>query len=287
MKAKELDQFYTDPQVALELTRKTVDMAVDCLGYDASDLSFVEPSAGEGAFLDAANSCGYSIRGYDIDPQDERVIYNDFLSTPISGVNRDSTVILGNPPFGKRARLALSFINKAFDYVDTVAFIVPNTCERYLTQKNIRVDARLVYSEKLEPNIFTLQGKSCSIRCVFQVWTLREGGDDVRIRQAPPTKHHDFTTATYNCTPQAEKYFDEEWDFVILRQGWGDMTPIKWDGGDSLDRKKQWMFFRAHSDEARERLLKIDYSLLSERNTSVRGFGKADVVEAYNSIVED
>lgn len=44
------------------------------------------------------------------------------------------------------------------------------------------------------------------------------------------------------------------------------------------------MFFTASTPEVKEKLLSIDYNALGEKNTSVRGFGKADIVEEYTRL---
>lgn len=62
----------------------------------------------------------------------------------------------------------------------------------------------------------------------------------------------------------------------------GDFTPIP--KGRHLNPSKQWMFFKTDSPMARERLLKLDFDKLSELNTSVKGFGKADVVAEYERL---
>ena len=81
-------------------------------------------------------------------------------------------------------------------------------------------------------------------------------------------------------TTEAEKFFDVDWDFAVPRQGYQDYT-FKAFHKDECDRKKQWIFFKAHSEDALERLLALDFQKLSLLNTGIPGFGKADVVEAY------
>ena len=51
-----------------------------------------------------------------------------------------------------------------------------------------------------------------------------------------------------------------------------------------MDHRTQWIFFKAHSQEALKRLCQIDYDKLSKKNTSIPGFGKADVIVEYESL---
>lgn len=78
--------------------------------------------------------------------------------------------------------------------------------------------------------------------------------------------------------------FEKEWDFAVLRQGWGDFNPIVLDDYNQLSKKKQWMFFKSDNKNIIKKLKNIDYNNLAEKNTSVRGFGKADIIAEYNSL---
>lgn len=51
-----------------------------------------------------------------------------------------------------------------------------------------------------------------------------------------------------------------------------------------MSRHTQWIFFKAHSPKILNQLLKLDYETLSKKNISTPGFGKADVIEAYNKL---
>lgn len=284
--AKALDQFFTKRSVADECVT-TLQQYLAPLGYVEQPV-FLEPSAGSGNFLDAATDAGFATLGYDIDPQRGDIRYADFLATDLQDdlpSKDDCIVVIGNPPFGKRSKLAIDFINHGFTYSDTVAFVLPIQFNKFLTQRKIHPDAALVHTEILEPDSFTFKDKSYAVRSVFQIWTLRDitgtALQNHRILTAPPTKHEDFDMLLYNCTPEALYMFNEDWDFAVLRQGWADMHPIENTPEVTLDRRKQWMFFRSDSPEVLAQLRAIDFNKLGEKNTSVRGFGKADVVEEY------
>lgn len=289
-KAKELDQFFTTEAMASECIEHFSKVSSD-LGY--SKVSFLEPSAGGGSFLDAAYSHNYKAIGADIEPQRDDIEYANFIEDDLADVftdlpDKSELVVIGNPPFGKRSRLALEFINKSFNYADTVAFVLPIQFMKYLTMKNIDKEAKLVINEIIDPDSFTFEGKPYSVRCVFQVWTKRRvsgtGLTDYRIYSAPPTKHSDFEMFIYNCVPEALWMFDHDWNFAVHRQGWTDFVPLDNSETLVLDTRKQWMFFKSNDEQVLNNLKKIDFNKLGERNTSVRGFGKADVVEEYTRL---
>ncbi|NCU29434.1 hypothetical protein EOM60_02380 [Candidatus Saccharibacteria bacterium] len=51
-----------------------------------------------------------------------------------------------------------------------------------------------------------------------------------------------------------------------------------------MDRRTQWIFFRASNNNILHNLMKLDFNKLSHKNTSTPGFGKADVVQAYEEM---
>lgn len=291
-KAKDLDQFFTTRERA-DHSITTLLPILEELGYptDPHTLTFLEPSAGSGNFVDALHAQDHTCIATDIDPQRDDIQYADYLQDDITHLlpHRDHTIVIGNPPFGKRSTLAVDFINHALTHhTDTIAFILPIQFIKYLTQKRITAEAKLIHNEKIDADSFTFQNKAYSVRSVFQIWTLKDltgtHCTDHRIRMRPQTTHPDFTMLLYNCTEDALPMFDAAWDFAVHRQGWSDFHPIDRDETTTLDRKKQWMFFRSDDEEVIRRLKALDYNAIGEKNTSVRGFGKADIVEEYTAL---
>lgn len=287
-RAKELDQFFTNEKTAKESLESASHLLSE-LGY--KNPQFIEPSAGGGSFVDACLERGHKVFATDIDPKREDIHYANFLEDDLNSVfenfpPKDDLVVIGNPPFGKRSKLAVDFINKSFEYSDTVVFVLPIQFIKHLTMKRIDKSAKLLMSTVLDPDSFTFEDKSYSVRCVLQVWTKRsaEGAEDFRIYEAPPTKHDDFEMFIFNCVPEALWMFDHDWDFAVLRQGWGEFTPVENAPDLVLNKKNQWMFFKSSDPSVLDKIRKIDFNKLGERNTSVRGFGKADVVEEYTRL---
>jgi len=103
---------------------------------------------------------------------------------------------------------------------------------------------------------------------------------DLRITHPPEITHADFTMWQYNSTPDALKFFLEDFDFAVLRQGFGDYH-TKLYNEKQCDRRKQRMLVKAKNKTVLKRLMKIEFEALSRRNTIVPGFGKADLVDEY------
>lgn len=281
---KDLDKYYTKEETA-RYCIQTIKRVLKKADYSIPDLFFIEPSAGSGSFLKVLKR-SYSI-GFDIAPTAPGIMKADFLNDDVRIQKDKNNIIVGNPPFGKKASLAIDFINKSFDYSDVVCFIVPIQFKKWSVQKQIQQGARLVYERDLDSNSFQLGESDYELRCCLQIWVSLEAEGfeefkDLRIKEAPETAHDDFEMYQYNCTEQAKKFFDYEWDFAVLRQGWGDFNKrYTKNEVNNLDHKKQWIFFKAKSKKAYRRLKKMDFERIANLNTAVKGFGKADVVSSY------
>jgi hypothetical protein len=225
-KARDLDKFYTSQKV-VELSIGRTREFLKMIGKSFSDFTVIEPSAGAGAFMKGLSRqpCR-RIVGYEIEPDAVGITKQDFLALDARSVpdSRDRTMIVGNPPFGKRGSLALGFLNKSFEVASIVVFIVPVLFRKWSTQRRISPDAKLIGDFDLPENAFVFNGKEYDVRCCLQIWTTidpaRHGLHDIRLKGPLPVKHPDFDCYQYNATKEAEKYLDYDWDFAVLSQGY-------------------------------------------------------------------
>jgi hypothetical protein len=137
-KNNNFDQFYTNPLTAKKLTSIFAE-EVKKLGYQK--INFLEPSAGTGNFLEAIREISKNnsfiskkILAFDIEPKSdkENIVKTNFLKVPLTKYlkKRNNWVVIGNPPFGKKGKLALNFVNKSAEVIDTIGFILPLTFRR-------------------------------------------------------------------------------------------------------------------------------------------------------------
>jgi hypothetical protein len=284
-----LDKFYTKEEIAEQCYFEFKKFVQSFLTKEEmSNVCYIEPSAGSGIFLKCIQEDKI---GFDIEPTDNgqyKIQKIDFLKEDISKLFVDKKkkyLIIGNPPFGKKSKLAIDFINKAFEYSDIVGFILPIQFYKWSAQSKIHKEAKLIYSQDLPENSFKLLNKDYKIRCCFQIWTTKQINHlnikNQRIIDKPQTEHKDFHMYQYNRTEIAKKYFDYDWDFAVPRQGYLDYSFKAYHKKD-CNQKYQWIFFKAKNQEALKRLLQIDFVKLSKKNIGLPGFGKADVVAEYN-----
>lgn len=239
----------------------------------------IEPSAGNGSFSNNIPNC----LALDIAPEHPSIKQQDFFSLKISNDKYKKVLTVGNPPFGKKAKLAIDFFNYAGKFSTTIAFIVPLQFRKWSVQSKLDINFKLIKDITLERNSFLANGKDYNLNCCFQIWTKETNLGDIRIKSKPPIHHEDFDIWQYNRTEEAKKFFNKQifgWDFAVPRQGFYDYSIRIFEEKD-IDPKIQWIFFKAKNKKVLDTLLNIDYTKLSQNNTAIPGFGKADVIKEY------
>ncbi len=275
-----LDQFYTKPEIAIACWQHFT-KTLSTLNRSLKDLFFFEPAAGTGAFYQLLPA--QKRLGIDLVPKCDDVKLQDFFKlTDLPSIPKD-TVVIGNPPFGKRGKLAIAFFNHAARLADTVAFIVPVNFRKFTTHKQLDPSMRFISQLPLPRDAFHLStGKSYAVNTEFQIWTrLPTAHHDMRQHKPLPIRHKDFQMWQYNNTPDALKVFQNSFDFAVPCQGWQDYSRREIDE-KQCERNKQWILLKAKNPNVLARLMKIDYEHLAlECATAVPGFRKGDLVKIY------
>ncbi len=286
MKDNNLDQFYTNPLVADELVE-----ILHQLFPSAKNMKFLEPSAGTGNFIDALVKSGIkrsSIKAFDLEPKAKGIIQGDYLQKKMR-FNKNK-MIIGNPPFGRRGKLAIEFLNKGLKEGAYVAMILPNIFNRYMAQRQIDDKAKLIFSKTLPEDSFLVGDKSYGVKCVFQIWTKQPTfASNKRILQAPQIRHEDFQTWIHNNTKHTQKYFDKSvygWDIAVHRQGYYDYKKIITDPNELIPNR-QYFFIKAKNEKVLKLIKKIDFTKLSKTNTQVLGYSTSDFVKEYKKLKEN
>lgn len=283
-KNNKLDQFYTNPKVSDYIVNTIFKCFPSFKSY-----SFIEPSAGCGNFIDSLLRQGIkksNIMAFDIAPVgDTKIIKANYLTKKIKF--NSNQIIIGNPPFGKKGKLAIEFINKGLSEAPIVAMILPKLFKRFSVHKQIIDSAKLIYEIDLEPNSFLVNNKEYSVNCIFQIWTLpsiKTYCTNKRIYFKKQTVSSDFITFIHNNTKETEKYFNKNkynWDFAVYRQGFYDYQR-KFIDSKQLKKNRQYLFVKANNKIAKDILKNLDFEKISKNNTTVFGFSLTDLLEEYN-----
>ena len=168
-KAKDLDQFYTNPVIAKRFVDK-VNEFTDLTKYD----HVIEPSAGSGIIYDLLPE--ETRIGLDIDPKVDGIIKTDFFDYKFP---KGKIAIVGNPPFGKQGKLAVEFFNQCARYADIIAFIIPRSFMKFRIQNQLDKNFGMYYNAVLPAASFIMNDKPYKVRCVAQIWMRTEIGDNL------------------------------------------------------------------------------------------------------------
>ena len=254
MKSKELDQYYTNPIIAeyyYDIFKK----------YLNGNEILIEPSAGSGSFSKLLPDNAIKL---DIDPKSADIQKMDYFE--FKPDDKDYGVI-GNPPFGKNASLAIKFFNHS-KYANIIGFILPRSFRKPSVFNRLDKNFRLVFEEILPENSFIFNNKKYDVPCVFQIW--RKSDKPRKIIDTKITFDGLEFTDFDNC------------DYQIRRVGWL--------AGKVLEKDKKYSknsnYFIKSSDEIKDVICK-NYEVLSEMAKDVSGnpsLSKYDLVKFLTEI---
>ena len=99
LKRDNIDKFYTNPKIV----KKCIYHIKDLLKIKSTDL-FIEPSAGNGAFINDIKQLTDNYEFYDLKPEHPDIICQDYLLLDITKYKQYKNIhIIGNPPFGRQS----------------------------------------------------------------------------------------------------------------------------------------------------------------------------------------
>lgn len=190
-----LDKYYTPLAVA----KYCIDKAYEIIG-EINISEVIEPSAGNGSFsLQVPTTC----RAYDIEPEHESIIRQDFLTLDIDYLY--GRLIIGNPPFGRSMSLAQKFFKKSIELGDYVAFILPIS---QLWNTNSLFEFDLIHSEDLGK----VKYSGRDLHCCFNVYKRPVNG----LNKRPKNKLN-----SVSIKRRDSKGYDTFNDFDIRMCCWG------------------------------------------------------------------
>ena len=202
-----LDQHFTNADEASKLVASLI-QRLD----PACARRYLEPSCGDGAFVRALQEAGVPrrrLRTVEIDPKLTADIHSDFLTTTRAtlGIGKwkpETTIVVGNPPFGNNGRLAREFLNKAAEYANWVCFVLPRSMHGANNCGTLNPRLELIHELPLIGGFDTTKAK-----CNWQEWFLLAEGAGRR----PTEKSYD-PDGLYSLVSVDDKY-----NVVIQRCG--------------------------------------------------------------------
>lgn len=265
---RELDQFYTRPDVAAACM-------VEVMGATGGKAAlWLEPSAGTGAFLDLLPRPRLGLDLEHLVDHPEIAGGQDFLAWHEWRSLPKPIVTVGNPPFGRNASLALRFLNHAMKFSDHVCMILPRTFEKEAMQAKVNERFHLESSTPLAPFSFIHDGKPYDVPCCFQIWK-RIPDHGTRASPDRNLRHSHFRFVE----------LPEDADFAFQRVG--ARAGLVSEEGLSKSWKSHY-FIKAEddpgADAVKTMLGLIDWEPVRERTAGNPSIGKGELIAAYTLV---
>lgn len=263
-----MDQFYTRDEIAKEC-HATFEKYVDVNAYDI----VLEPSAGKGAFFKLLPV--EKRIGLDLDPKWNDIACIDFFDfRPESGKRY---AVIGNPPFGKVSSTAVKFFNKAAEFADVIAFILPRTFKRVSIQNKLNHHFHIVSNTDLPLTPCCFE-PIMSAKCSFQIWKRQDVPRNPLIYNKA---HNDFSFVKWGeCDDRGQPTPPTSADFALKAYG-GACGEVRKEQLQHL-RPKSWHWIKANIDESLliSRFKNIDYSM-SKDTVRQDSIGQKEVIFLY------
>jgi len=165
-----IDKYYTKKSVA----KYCVNKFCQFIKQNNSD-TIIEPSAGNGSFIKSIKKISNKYKFYDIEPENNEIIKQDFLEIDITQfkenlIDTNKIHIIGNPPFGRQSSMAIKFIKKACLFASSISFILPCSFKKDSMKKYFNEYFHLLVEEDLPKNAFLINNTEYDVPCVFQIW---------------------------------------------------------------------------------------------------------------------
>jgi len=187
LKRKTIDKFYTSSIIVNEC----INLIKQNINIYEDDLC-IEPSAGNGSFINGIKSLFKTYKFYDLEPENNEIIKQDYLEYDYETIIKepDSKVhVIGNPRFGRQSSLAIKFIKKSCEYCDSISFILPKSFKKDSLKKHYPPNFHLICEYDLPKNAFIVDKKEYDVPCIFQIW-IKKDADRVLPKKLIPKKYN-------------------------------------------------------------------------------------------------
>lgn len=170
LKRNTIDKFYTKHNIVeqcIKLIKKYI--------YISNNDLIIEPSAGNGAFINDIKEISKNYKFYDLEPEHNEINKQDFLKINYDDLKQkyENIHIIGNPPFGRQSSLAIQFIKKCCLFANSISFILPKSFKKNSMKKYFNKNYHLIYEIDLLENSFLVNDIETNVPCIFQIWQYK------------------------------------------------------------------------------------------------------------------
>jgi len=260
-----IDKFYTKKEVACYI----IDLFKQYIIVNKDDL-IIEPSAGNGAFIDAIKSLTCKYEFYDLEPQHDEIIKQDYLLYNANNTNTQKIHILGNPPFGRQSSFAIKFIKKSCQFCSSISFILPKSFKKDSLKKTFPLNFHLLCEIDLPEKSFLVNNKEHDVPCILQIWEKKTYAREVSEKLEP--QNFIFVTKTDNPSISFRR--------VGVNAGTIDIN--------STNKSVQSHYFiRFTNTNSLEKNLDLLKSIVYDSNNTVgpKSIGKQELIKEFNKVL--
>ena len=189
----EFEEFYTKDDVS----ETCIKILNEKFAIDKTFTRIIEPSAGTGSFYNKLKKYKNTI-AYDIKKSQPEILLEDFLKLKIDK-GEYTTLVIGNPPFGRNSCTAKKFIKKSCEFANIIAFILPLSFRKESMKKSFALNFHLIHEYALNKKSFIRNDIEYDVPCVFQIWEKKDI-DRKKIITHSPNKNYSFVNKNDNPT---------------------------------------------------------------------------------------
>jgi len=192
-----------------------------------------------GAFLDKLHELGKPVYAYDLYPERDDIIEQDFLK--LDREYRKGICVIGNPPYGKGNYLSVNFYKKSLEFSDYICFILPIS---QLNNNMYMYEFDLIHSEDLKVQNYS----NVKVHCCLNIYKRNENG----YNKKPNFDLRDVTLKGVATGKSRKDKVPEVYDFSIC--GFGASV------GKLCDYENQYcqqIYFTIHNEKYKDEITNI------------------------------
>lgn len=267
LKRNTIDKFYTK----LNIVSECISYVKKHIKINENDI-VIEPSAGDGAFINEIEKISKNNLFIDIEPNNDKIFKENYLQFDSNKLNKYEKIhIIGNPPFGRQSSTAIKFIKKSCEFCDSISFILPRSFKKDSLRKNFPLNFHLIFEIDLSENSFLVNKKEYNVPCIFQIWIKK---DSIRYIN-PKMEPINFKFVKKNEEP------DISFRRVGVNAGKIDINII--------DKSIQSHYFiKFKSNTVSENIKKLsNISFIFDNTVGPKSISKQELISKFNPILEN
>ena len=266
LKRDVIDKFYTKKETADYI----INLFKEYVAPNKDDL-IIEPSAGNGSFIDAIKSLTINYEFYDLEPEHAEIVKQDYLLYNTNTTNSTQKIhIVGNPPFGRQSSLAIKFIKKSCHFCSSISFILPKSFKKDSLKKTFPLKFHLLYEIDLPEKSFLVNDKEHHVPCIFQIWIKKTYNREISAKLEP----HNFIFVKKTDNPNIS------FRRVGVNAGTIDIN--------STNKSVQSHYFiRFTNTNSLEKNIELLKSIVYDSNNTVgpKSIGKQELIKEFNKVL--